>query len=370
MFGPSLALSATVMRLDHFALLGLLGLLSTGCSLVARVPPAPTKGERFEIMSRARVWSPTDIHAMDLRSGPQGPGAFPSGAAVTCDYVDARLHGNSPKFVCRITEGDEVKVKYGIENGEVYGELLATRLLWALGFGADRMYQVDVVCRGCPESLGGIARPGNERRFFPAVIERKMAGHEWEPHGHGGWAWSELDVPPAADGASVAERDAFKLLAVFMQHTDSKAEQQRVLCLEPHHGKQSESCEQPFLMISDLGLTFGRANLLNRNSVGSVNLDGWRRTPVWKSADGCVGNIRKSFSGTLDEPVISEAGRRFLAQLLTQLSDSQLADLFESARVDLRLTTPGNASTNRATVDEWVRVFKEKRDEIVTRRCA
>ena len=357
------------MRLGHFALTVLFGLLSTGCAITNRVPHAPTRGERFDILTRARVWSPTNVASMDLRRGPQGSGSFEPGAQLTCDYVNERLGGHSPKFLCRIAEGDNVKVKYGIDNGEVYGELLATRLLWALGFGADREYQVDVICRGCPESLGGIARPGTERRFFPALVERKMAGHEWKPGGRSGWAWTELDVPPAGDGATVAQRDALKLLAVFLQHTDSKTEQQRILCLEARHDKESESCEQPFLMVSDVGLTFGRADLRNRNSVASVNLDGWRRTPVWKSVDGCVGNLSKSFSGTLADPVISEDGRQFLAQLLMQLTDRQLTDLFEVARVDLRLSKPENSSSPRSTVAEWVTAFKAKRQEIVERRC-
>jgi hypothetical protein len=358
------------MRLGHSALTVLIALLSSGCAMINRVPHAPTKGQRFDILTRARVWSPTTIASMDLARGPQGPGSFDPGAQVTCDYVNERLGGHSPKFLCRVAEGDDVKIKYGIENGEVYGELLATRLLWALGFGADREYQVDVICRGCPESLGGVAGPGKQRRFFPALLERKMAGHEWKPGGRSGWAWTELDVPPAAEGATAAQRDALKLLAVFLQHTDSKTEQQRILCLEMRRSKESESCEQPFLMISDVGLTFGRADLRNRNAVASVNLDGWRHTPIWKSVDRCVGNLSKSFSGTLADPVISEAGRQFLAELLMQLTDRQLTDLFAAARVDLRLTNPLKASSDKSTVEEWVSVFKAKRQEIVERRCA
>ena len=105
-----------------------------------------------------------------------------------------KLSGNSPKFPCRIGDRDEVKVKYGLKNGEVEGEVLATRLLWALGFGADRMYPVNIVCRGCPEELGGIKRPGHEFRFDPAVIERKMPGKEWSADGVEGWSWPELDL--------------------------------------------------------------------------------------------------------------------------------------------------------------------------------
>ena len=79
----------------------------------------------------------------------------------------------------------EVKVKFGGNNGEVYGEVLATRLLWALGFGADRMYPVNVICRGCPAELLGIERPNGESRFDPAVIERKLAAPSGRPRVRG-----------------------------------------------------------------------------------------------------------------------------------------------------------------------------------------
>ena len=99
---------------------------------------------------------PTDIAAVDIRSGPGGRGAFAFRETVTCDYSDKALAGQSPKFAC-VAAGDDLKVKFGGDNAEVYAEVAATRLLWALGFGADRMYPVRVVCRGCPESLPGVA---------------------------------------------------------------------------------------------------------------------------------------------------------------------------------------------------------------------
>jgi hypothetical protein len=157
------------------------------------------------------------------------------------------------------------------------------------------------------------------------------------------------------------------LLAVFLQHSDSKPQQQRILCLG---GIQEDSCVRPFLMISDLGRTFGAASKANENDPSSVNLERWRSTSVWRAADhGCVGNIEKSFSGTLGRPVIGEDGRRFLASLLQQLSDAQLHDLFDVARVNLRVRDPGHALSGFPTIDEWVSAFKQKREEIVAKRC-
>jgi hypothetical protein len=125
------------------------------------------------------------------------------------------------------------------------------------------------------------------------------------------------------------------------------------------------------MFMQDVGVTYGRANAFNENPIGSVNLVGWSTTPVWKTAAGpCVGNLPKSFTGTLDDPVISEPGRQFLAGLLQQLTDAQIRDLFEGARVTLRVREPRNPLSGFATVEDWVSAFKEKRAEIVNRRCA
>ena len=340
------------------------------CALIAPRPDIDNseRTDRSEVLARAQVWQPTNVRARNLRRGPDGPGAFAAGAVVRCEYVEKRLSGASPKFACRIGSDDEVKVKFGPENAEVYGEVLATRLLWALGFGADRMYPVRVVCRGCPRTIEATEMSPDVMQFDPAVIERKIEGTEWPAEGPKGWSWEELDrVDPERGGAPRAHRDALKLLAVFLQHSDSKAEQQRIVCVDAPRG--GSACSNPFLMISDVGLTFGRANRTNSNESG-VNLSRWRRTPVWKEETGCVGHLPKSLTGTLHDPVISEQGRRFLADLLVQLSDVQLRDLFSIARVELRQRQPGDPSEGFGTIGEWVDAFKDKRAQIVRRRCA
>jgi hypothetical protein len=197
-----------------------------------------------------------------------------------------------------------------------------------------------------------------------------MAGHEIETAKGSGWAWPELDlVNPTADGAPRAQRDALKLLAVFIQHTDSKPEQQRLVCVS-QSGKErpGEPCDESFMMVHDLGQTFGHANLFNRGSVGSVNLNQWSRAPIWKDPARCVAYLPKSLTGSLSNPPISEAGRRFLADLLAQLTDPQLHDLFDAARVTRR-SRIANPAARGATVDDWVAAFKHKRNEITDHVC-
>jgi hypothetical protein len=325
---------------------------------------------RASVIRRAQVWKPADIARVNFAQGPPGPGAFAPGETVRCKYLEKQLSGNSPKFACLITPDDEVKVKFGGTNGEVYAELLASRLLWALGFGADRMYRVNVICDRCPREFAGISLPDGSFRFSPALIERKADGGEWSGEGGSGWAWPELEsIDPEAGGAPRHHRDALKLLAVMLQHTDNKPQQQRLLCLGASRDSQ-DGCRNPFLMISDVGLTFGRATFTNSNAESSANLAGWSRTPVWRDPQGCVGNLRKSITGSLEYPVITEAGRAFLAGLLGQLSDRQLHDLFDSALLTHRLREPAAARSGFPANDEWVRAFKDKRQQIVDRRCA
>src|SRR6185295_19856976 len=135
--------------------------------------------ERRAFIRRAQVWLPTDVASMDLRAGPQGAGAFSPDALVTCDYVDHKLDGSSKKFSCAIDKDDVAKVRYGASNGEVQGSVLASRLLWALGFGADRVYPVRIRCRGCsPDPWTSRERSAGVHVFDPAAIERKPDGHD------------------------------------------------------------------------------------------------------------------------------------------------------------------------------------------------
>lgn len=342
------------------------GLVIFGVAGVGATEDGPRpKESRAATVARSQVWSPTDVRRMDIERGPKAADGFAPGAIVECEYHEKELSGNSPKFACIIGDDDEVKVKFGGTNGEVYAEVAASRLLWALGFRTDRMYPVKILCRGCPPELEGIGRLDGRRLIDPATIERKAAGEEM---GEDGWGWPELDqIDERAGGAPRAHRDALKLLAVLIQHTDSKPQQQRLVCLTPL--TDGGACAKPFMMINDLGLTFGRANWANANADSAANLLEWSRVPVWKGETGCVGNLPRSMTGTLHNPVISEAGRRFLASLLVQLSDEQLRDLFEVARFDLRTRDPQRGRSGFPAIQEWVDAFKEKRQQIVDRRC-
>jgi hypothetical protein len=96
--------------------------------------------ERFEILRRAQVWQLIDTGSLDLLAGPPADDAFSFEEEVTCRYTnEPPPSGRTPKFNCVVPSGDVVKVKYGRENREVFAEVAATRLFWALGFGTESL---------------------------------------------------------------------------------------------------------------------------------------------------------------------------------------------------------------------------------------
>ena len=320
---------------------------------------------RLAALRHAQVWMPGDIRTRNLKLGPQGESGFRPEEVVTCDYVEEKQTG-TPKFDCAISTDDKIRVKYGEENGEIYSEVAASRLLWALGFGADHVYPVKIVCRGCPaDPMKNFKKVQGTREFGAAIVERKLPGDEIQLHKDSGWAWVELSfVDQTSGGAPLAHRDALKLLASMIQHTDNKPQQQRLACLDKVRGLQPQadgSCRHPFMLINDLGKTFGRATMGNNDVESAVNFKAWSETRVWKDPEQCVAQLSKSFTGTLEHPKISEGGRRFLSDLLGQLSDSQLRDVFEVARFTKR--------EPNVSIDQWVRAFADKRDQIASARC-
>jgi hypothetical protein len=323
---------------------------------------------RAEALRRARVWSDpaVPIPSADLGSSPPEPSSFRASDELSCRFRQMRSHGRSPKFQCVLADGEVIKVKYGRDNPEVFAEVAASRLLSALGFGADRMYVVARVrCSGCPlfpypryPWLDGLfANRSLVRTFDWVVIERPAPGVPIEGANREGWEWRELDATDAAaGGASPAQREALRLMAVFLSHWDGKAENHRLVCPESEGGDPSAPCAEPLALIHDLGKTFGPRG---------VDLENWVASPIWKHAPTCRVSMESlPYRGaSFGEASISEDGRLFLARLLEQLGESQIRDLFTGARFQ------DHAGSREAghTVDDWVFAFRRRSREIVGR---
>ena len=322
---------------------------------------------RDDALSRARVWHQpsTPVGAYDFTANP--PDGFAVTDDVECGFSVQKLTGRTPKFHCRLPDGRILKVKYGSYNGELQAELAGTRLLRALGFPADEIFAVrSVRCAGCPrypfeallcnERIGidllcfaGAGDPRRVRTIEPVIIERRMPGTIIEAQEDQGWSWFELDrIDPARGGSSRAEVDALRLLAVVLAHWDNKGPNQRLIC-PSGQDLPDGGCREPIAMIQDLGATFGPER---------VDLQNWREYPVWRDRATCTVSMRSlPFAGaTFVEWRISEQGRRLVADLLGQLSERQITDLFTAARFP-RLD---GISTEGMDPRAWTRAFQEK----------
>jgi hypothetical protein len=317
--------------------------------------------ERGEAIARAQVWRAptTPVGRALLGADRRAP------SMIDCRFHFSDLGGTTPKFDCVLPSGKELRVKYG-PGSEVPAEVAATRLLSALGFGADTVTLVERLrCYACPNEpfvttkVVGVTRtqPLFERvvdddsyeQFEWAGIEQKFAARPIESESQKGWAFFELDsVDPSKGGAPRAHVDALRLLAVFLAHWDNKADNQRLVCLS-ESWPEGTHCPEPFLLLQDLGSTFGP----NR-----VDLDAWMSSKIWQDRKACMLSMEELpyGGGTFGPTRVSERGRRFLAKLLEQLSDAQLTELFTGARFD----KPRNALKGSAPIADWVRAFKAR----------
>jgi hypothetical protein len=318
---------------------------------------------RQRALAAAKVWTATDPSAANFLANPADPTGELTKSIVRCKFVPDAASGTTTKFDCVLRTGETVKVKYG-RTGEIHAELAATRLMSALGFGADQMFLVPRVrCYGCPRlpfylmwmldktrarALISGALPDDAYTDFTWVaVERKFPGFEIQGDGEPGWAWYELEKVDPRIGASRAELDAFRLAGTLLAHWDNKSANQRLVC---RGGSPSPdgTCRDPFAIIHDLGATFGP---------NKIDLENWKNTPIWKDRQRCLVSMQLMpfRGGTFKDTEISEAGRQLLARQLGAVTAAQADALFTAARFP-EFHQSGDAANPRA----WARVLMEK----------
>jgi hypothetical protein len=363
--------------------------------------------DRLNAMHNATLFSPRAVgEAAILEGPPQSKKLFQLhfDDKVICDFdaPGSQMGGKTPKFSCKITrvesadgtaqtltpdmEEEPVKVKYGADDNEVYAEIVATRLMWALGYPADAWFPVRVECHNCPENVISGSGSRDTRTFDPATIVRKFSGHKMYENGkeEQGWSWKELDT---ANARPTYERDGLKLLGAFMKHSDNKPPQQRLACKKVHVDQSTSpfttTCDDPVMLVQDVGATFGGGGWFTSNGSAKMNLEVWSGKPLWKHAgsDGspqrCQATLTKSLTAHdgLSDPIISEEGRRFDAGLMCQLSDQQIEALFRASRAAQMPQYHNHDGSFKPGVDEatvirtWAEAFKQKREELAKARC-
>ena len=376
-----------------------------------KAPKKLVERDRIEAIKKASVWNEgwdEKISNLDLRSGPEHPLFNKPGQEIECEFVEPDSKdlpgGRTPKFDCQLPFKGKMKtfkVKYDSyynakegkganRNLEVYGEVLSTRLMWALGFPADNIYTVRVRCKNCPvdpwlyirkelnifdvqdkiwgwfdkgiEQSGSWKEGRGDRVFDPAVIEVKFSGDAIALDDVKGWDWNELFEHMDNPAVQKPQREALTILMAFINHMDNKSEQQRLSCRKDSW--DGYDCKEPVLLVQDAGSNFGngwaplQGDLLNK-----VSLDKWLAVKVWSDKKKCLLNINALPNGSLKGRwPVSEEGRLFLANLMKKLTEKQIVDLFTVARISM--------SGKEVEIRAWVKGFMEKMNrEVINTSC-
>jgi hypothetical protein len=370
-----------------------------------------TPSDRTDAFRAALIYTPKAVGDADILLGPEQSKKqfqFHFNDKVICDFDQpgSQMGGKTPKFSCKITRVESaggqaqdltpdmneepMKVKFGANNKEIYAEVPATRLLWALGFYADAWYPVHVECHNCPADPESGSGEKQTRTYEAATVVRKFDGHKMYEVGKSeeGWSWKELDT---LSGRPTHEKDALKLMGAFLQHSDNKPPQQRLVCKGIQVDQTSKpfktTCKESWLIVQDVGATFGGGGWFTSNDSAKMNLEQWSGKKLWKKAGKpgmneadcpvCQAQLKKSLTATdgLSDPTISEEGRRFAAGLMCQLTDHQIEDLFKASRVAEMPEYHNSDGTFRTGLDEatilqqWVAAFKQKREDLANARC-
>ena len=194
------------------------------------------------------------------------------------------------KFFCSVDDRHSTKFKYGFEHGEIAGEIMSTRLLWSLGFGADRMYLVsELACSGCTKDPFQDRRVDPDSLKTPRIFENVGTERKYAKHYVGnGWKFKELMATASAQ--TLKERDALRLLSVFIQHADNKAENQDLACMGTVDA--AGGCSGPtFALIQDVGATFGSGQL-DPHKMSKAVFEHWKNKPLWERSRDVYGESR------------------------------------------------------------------------------
>jgi len=374
-----------------------------------------TAASRATYLARASIWhDPGALSAADVAAGP--PGALPytfeqatSEAGIACTFAQPgrELGGGTPKFLCRTPDGQYRRFKYwnpetGRGNREVFATVVASRLMWTLGFNAVPALSVNVTCANCPDNPHEGTGELRTRRYF-AMLQAAWPAPAILSGGdiNQGWSWKELDqairsLPAGAERARQRMHfDALALLGVFMQHGDRKSEQQRLYCASDVDATAGEiiagkgnvagpqlleragasACATPAVAIADVGATFGGAGRTSSDSTAAMNLEEWTRKRVFVEASGteCRGELTVSFRAGQEgegNPTVSDEGRGFLLEQLHRLTPEHVRAIFTAARVDdLKSRSSHQSVDGLGAIDAWVGAFQEKVRQIETQRC-
>lgn len=319
---------------------------------------AAAKDNDRDVRSNAALWAtiknpvlwrtPGNISSLDLFYGQGGKDKQPKEPYI---FLKEDMNGTNPKFDVRDANGKKWRVK---EGEEAQPEVVASRLLWAVGYYVNDDY---VVPGGTVQNLKMKRGDGSLKAgtLTNARFSRKPGGQEKI----GIWEWK------TAPFYGTREFNGLRVMMAVMNNWDLKDVNNAVYM-------DSRNNQQVFL-VSDIGATFGSNGVSWTKSRSKGNLDSFKASGfIQRKTDATVdfstpkrptgmllatlGATSKSFAMRKDLDWIGHdipiQDARWIGGLLGQLSHQQLVDAFRA----------GNFPQEEA--DAYVEIVQARIDEL------
>ena len=248
----------------------------------------------------------SDTASLDLMLGPGGEALKPDTSRIT--FIRDEGGGYSTKYRVRDAAGRVWVAKVG---KEAQPETAAVRLVWAAGYMTEINYlvpRVTIEGKGTFENVRFEARPEGVRRLDV-------------------WRW---DANPFTGRR---ELQGLKVLMALLENWDLKDANNRVL-----YARGEDGSGELRYVVSDLGATFGKTGGQNSPVSFLRNVKGSRNEPADYVADKFIegveaGKVRLHYSGKSTGLMrdIGVADVKWVGEILSRLSDEQLADAFRAA---------------------------------------
>lgn len=335
----------------------------------------------------AKVWQEPDpdydpVLGYNPNKGPRlgAPAVDDNGLASPINCVankdQTKGAGTTPKFHCSVPgvvdENGEL-IRYKVKphfkgqardkrNGEIYGEFLSSRFSKALGFFADDEWVADVTCPDCEKSLTSSFQGASFTPFQPAAgIELALGkGIDVKCNNKDAGALAESLQKLLQGGVPRAEIDAFKLWLAFIDHGDTKTDNQKFTCLDSQKNPDgTRTCKegQAVFYVSDMGSTWGYSS----SSEKKATLKGWSgKDPIKVSGGRCTTTAK-----SVGDASISEAGRQLLANGLQRLLDAE-----KSNGLITRVFRASRNHERDQPAEAWTAEFQRKAMTIINARCS
>jgi len=280
-------------------------------------PATAQETAKAEGNTNAVLWEPVDIPSRNLLLGPTSEGIAPALKKVT--FLGRQAGGNNLKYRIKDGNGREWVVKIADESR---AEVAAVRLLWAIGY---RTEIAPIVKRLNIEKIGSYK---NAR--FEARPETRKRGERWS------WANNPF--------IGTREFNGLKLMMAFVNNWDLKDENNLIF----------EEDGKNYYIVSDLGSSFGKlADKSYSRSGRSVSKpEDFYRSGFIKGVENGVLVLDYRGAGEDWLKGIPVEHGRWLADLLLQLKDEQIADAFRAANY-----SPEEVSLLTAAVKERIAIL-------------